>query len=343
MHSVLGLATREVAQTHTAPANIGEPAPAGSSPNCSLCASTATIRAFASNGYEWRVCNRCDLFLVYPRSHNHRSHEVLALSKPETALLESHERYRSEVRYYRTNFARIAQECGRATSLLDVGCGMGHLLERFSHRTDLSCLGVEPDALAARFARCVAGCQIIETPFEKLRSSRRFEVVTMINVFPQLRSIDAAFRSLRNVLAPGGKAILCTNELRRIGIGWNQVHRGMPEGFHFLGPRTLDFLCARYGFRSMRRIRIKETNSTLPGSLVGPTRLYATILGRRFSSFFVLEPVESAELSISDRYQHADERPGSFLTLGLSDRQELSAASGRAYELGMTQPHAYAC
>jgi SAM-dependent methyltransferase len=297
MHSVLGLATRETRYAHTVakPKFQNPAAKVRSSPTCSLCASSATIRAFAGNGWDWWVCNRCDLFFVHPPPQGHRRCELVSASKPEIALLESHERYRDEVRYYRAHFHRIAQECRGARSLLDAGCGTGHLLERFSRDAGLYCLGIEPDPLTARFARCVAGCQVVETQFEKFKSRRQFDVVTMINVFPHFRSPGAALQSLRSVLAPRGKAILCTDELRRVGLGWNRLHRGMPDGFQFLGPGTLDFACATYGFRVISRLRIKQPNRLLPGALIGPRRLYATALGRRFTSFIVLEAVPGTE------------------------------------------------
>ena len=261
--------SEQIRHFHTAPTRTvtDHTTDVSASPICSLCGSAATARAFVGNGRELRVCNRCDLFFVYPYTPNRRQHKLAGSSRhPEIAVLECHRRYRGEVRYYQRHFPRIARECRGATSLLDVGCGTGHLLERFSRNATLECLGLEPDPLTARFARCVAGCQILDTPFEEFRGSRKFDVVTMINVFSHLRSLDAAFRSLRALLAPGGKVILCTNETRRSVFRWNQLHWGMPDGFHFLGRGTLDFLCAKYGFRATRRIRAPYEEELFPGS-----------------------------------------------------------------------------
>jgi 2-polyprenyl-3-methyl-5-hydroxy-6-metoxy-1,4-benzoquinol methylase len=50
----------------------------------------------------------------------------------EIELLDPHRRYLSEVLYYKRHFALIYEECQGARSLLDVGCGTGHLLDKVS-------------------------------------------------------------------------------------------------------------------------------------------------------------------------------------------------------------------
>lgn len=297
---------------------------AGRAISCPLCAGTATRRAFRDAGCEVRACNACGLFFVHPRpgvSEQHR--RVSRGENPEIELLDCARRYEGERLYYDRHFDLIAQECAGATSILDVGCGTGHLLERFAARPNCFRLGVELNPSAAQAARRVAHCDIVEVPFESFRSERRFDVITMINVFSHVSSFDAMFRSLRAALAPGGHVILRTTEMSPRISRWNQVHWGVPDDLHFLGLNTLDYLCTKYGFAIARRVRvpfedelfrrsrwrqmgrspwhnaIKRAGLRVPGALAAARMLYTAALGKRlFVSFIVLNAdSQSAERS----------------------------------------------
>ncbi|MGH9725672.1 MAG: class I SAM-dependent methyltransferase, partial [Candidatus Acidiferrales bacterium] len=226
-------------------------------PVCPLCGSRETDAAFIDNVCALRVCLQCDLFFVcpYPASSSQHAH-VNAGANPEIEILNCARRYQGERLYYDRHFALIEEECAGARSLLDVGCGTGHLLERFAAKPDLSRMGIELNPQAAAFARRVSGCEILEIPIEQYRGARPFDVITLINVLSHIPSFDGLFRSLRAAVAPGGKVILRSSEMSRRVSRWNQVHWGIPDDLHFLGLRTLDTLCEKYGCTSRRHIRV---------------------------------------------------------------------------------------
>lgn len=288
---------------------------------CPLCRSVATERALADSGCELRVCEVCELFFVHPYPQSGAQHERVASGEySEIELLDCARRYEGERLYYDRHFALIARECEGASSLLDVGCGTGHLLERFAGSPQLYRAGIELNPRAAQFARRVSGCEVFETPLEQFGGSRRFDVITMINVFSHIPSFDGMFRALRRALAPGGKVILRTSEMARNVNRWNQLHWGIPDDLHFLGLGTLDFLCARYGFAAARHIRtpfeeelflpsrwrqmgrnpwinlVKRAGVRVPGALAMLKRLYGAALGQRlFVSFIVLKALPDSE------------------------------------------------
>jgi SAM-dependent methyltransferase len=288
---------------------------------CPLCGSGDTDHAFKDSGCALRTCNVCELFFVHPYPASTPQHACVSSGEyAGIELLDCERRYQGERLYYDRHFPSIADECRDANSLLDVGCGTGNLLERFAGRPNMHRLGIELNHRAARFARRAAGCDIREVPFEQFRSDRKYDVMTMINVFSHIPSFDGMFRSLRAALAPAGKVILRTSEMSRDVTRWNQVHWGIPDDLHFLGLQTIDFICAKYGFVVVRRLQTpyedelflpsrweqpgrsvllnlaKATGVHVPGVLPGLKNLYAAALGKRlFVSLIVLKPLAAAQ------------------------------------------------
>jgi len=285
-------------------------------PTCPLCGMNHNDTAFADNGYELRVCAECDLFFVHPYPAPGTRHEEITNSDIQgIQLLDCKRRYLGERFYYDRHFSMIEKECAAAKSILDVGCGTGHLLERLSSRGDLRLCGIELNREAAQFARYVAGCEITETPFEEYQGNERFDVITLINVFSHITSFDALFEGFKRALNPGGKVVLRTSEMRRNVSRWNQLHWGIPDDLHFMGLGTLEYLCRRYNFEVRRHVRlpyeeelfrasrwrqvgrnsavnaIKTAGVLIPGALPAMKSIYRAALGQRlFVSFVVLLP-----------------------------------------------------
>lgn len=289
---------------------------------CPLCGSLETSYAFRDNSCSLRVCEVCDLFFIHPCPTAADQHQRVASGhNPEIQMLDCQRRYSGERLYYSRHCALIAEECREARSLLDVGCGTGHLLERLAaaqpnlHRT-----GIELCAAAAQFARHTAACDILETPIERFTPAdgRRFDVIILVNVFSHIPSFNQLFASLRAALVPNGKIILRTTEMTRNVSRWNQAHWGVPDDLHFLGMRTLDFLCAKYGFVVTRHIRTpfedelflpsrwsqmgrsklqnftKRAVLAIPLALPTLKSIYTGLLGTRlFTSFIVITPLKS--------------------------------------------------
>lgn len=286
---------------------------------CPLCGSHETRFAFAENHVALRTCCHCDLFFVSPYPASESQHvRVASGSQARIEILDLQRRYQGEKLYYGRHFPLIAEECTGAKFLLDVGCGAGHLLERLASQPGLYRVGIELNPQAAQFARRTAGCEIIETPFEKFQAARRFDVITLINVFSHIPSFERMFYALRESLQPGGKVVLRTTEMAPNVHRWSQLHWGIPDDIHFLGLRTLDLLAQKYGFTVTRRIctpyddelflpsRWRQTGRSrlvnlakiaglrTPFALPALKKLYTrTFGGRLFLSFIVLRPISN--------------------------------------------------
>ncbi len=92
--------------------------------------------------------------------------------------------------------------------LLEVGCGYGHLLHRFSDRYEVVAVDVSRHAVArTRDVLGVLGvvCADVQSllPFRK-----PFDLVLAINVLEHVADPEAAVRSIATALAPGGLCLL---------------------------------------------------------------------------------------------------------------------------------------
>jgi SAM-dependent methyltransferase len=289
-------------------------------PQCPLCGCRENRKAFADNGCELRSCRHCGLFFIHPYPRIHQRHAQIEAGALEGIdLLDCERRHAGERLYYDRHFPWIEEECRAAKSFLDVGCGTGRLLELLSARKHMRRVGVELNPQAAEFARRSANCEILEVPFEEFRAEDPFDVISMINVFSHIPSLDALFASLRAALAPQGTVILRTSEMSAGVSRWNQLHWGVPDDLHFLGLGTIGFICRKYGFELRRHERvpfeeelflrsrwlqigrrnlvnrIKRVGLCLPGALTAMKSVYRAALGQRlFVSFIVLSPAKES-------------------------------------------------
>jgi len=299
------------------------------SPVCPLCGSSQARALFAQRGYSLMACGVCELFFIdpYPRDID-RQHEVVATQAYEDfQLLETAKHYEYEVNFYRNYFELIQQECVQATSILDVGCGCGHLLERLAVRPDLYRMGVELNRQRAAQARRVAHCEVFDIPIEEFPATKRFDVITLINVFSHIPGIDRLFEKLRSLLNDNGKIILRTGEMRKDVRKSAIFDWEIPDHLQFLGLNTLEFLAQKHGFeiqlrrrtalskelfasgtwrmkgRSVVRNRIKSMVARISFALPLMEQFYELIhRSSVFSSFIVLRVANSLpRLQESDR------------------------------------------
>jgi SAM-dependent methyltransferase len=321
------------------------------SPVCPLCGSSQARALFAQRGYSLRACGVCELFFIdpYPRD-TERQHELVATHAYEDfQLLEAAKHYQYEVNFYRNYFELIQQECVQATSILDVGCGCGHLLERLAVRPDLYRAGVELNRQRAAQARRVAHCEVFDIPIEDFPATRRFDVITLINVFSHIPGIDRLFEKLRLLLNDNGKIILRTGEMRKDVRKSAIFDWEIPDHLQFLGLNTLEFLAHKHGFeiqlrrrtalskelfalgtwrmkgRSVVRNRIKSMVARISFALPLMEQCYDLVhRSSVFSSFIVLRVEDSLSgLQTSDRQSAASQA----LTLAGNDGQSSSRSS----------------
>lgn len=162
--------------------------------------------------------------------------------------------------------------------VLEIGCGPGFLLHEFRRR-GAACLGLEPDAAAAAYAREAFSLTVREEDFRSptLRP-HAYDLILLSHVFEHLPDPVGALARLHDLLAPDGLVFieipredLSVFALRRSGgyrscashlffYGPESFQRLAEEqGFRFLsltlcGPKLSDFYRPRPGARGIRRL-----------------------------------------------------------------------------------------
>lgn len=91
--------------------------------------------------------------------------------------------------------------------ILDVGCGMGSMVERFNKKFEA--FGLEPESNARRVA-ISKGLQIFATIEETVKSALKFDVITLFHVIEHISEPSGIIDSLRNLLKPNGFCVIET-------------------------------------------------------------------------------------------------------------------------------------
>ncbi len=119
----------------------------------------------------------------------------------------------------------------RSGALLDVGCGSGAFLARM-RGLGWNVAGVEPDPAAADAAKRVHGIDV-ETELARF-GDRRFDAITMHHVIEHLPGPHAEVARVAQNLAPGGRLVIVTPNIRSAG---RRLFR--PHWVHWDPPRHL--------------------------------------------------------------------------------------------------------
>ena len=94
------------------------------------------------------------------------------------------------------------------SSLLDIGCGYGHLLSRFEGRYRLAGIDLSPHAAGVARARMPSAAIVTADLQRPFPFKQMFDVVLAVNVIEHLDDPASAVGSIRQALVPGGLCVV---------------------------------------------------------------------------------------------------------------------------------------
>ncbi len=154
---------------------------------------------------------------------------------------------------YGRELDRIEALCS-GRDLLDVGCYAGFFLDQARSR-GWQVEGVEPSKWAADHATSMFGVDVFHGPIESYATDRRFDVVTLWDVFEHLSDPVAVLGSIHRLLKPDGLLVFVTHNL---DAPIARLLRGRYPFFMemhtvHLNNQTRDLLLAKTGFTLVER------------------------------------------------------------------------------------------
>jgi SAM-dependent methyltransferase len=227
---------------------------------CPLCSSTAaSLTPFANPPYRVLRCGDCGLWYLSPRLTPEAMRACYENDDYFEGGAAGYADYRSQERSLRKTFRMLLAELARrgATggALLDVGAGLGYLLDEarphFAERT-----GIELAPAAAVEATTRSGARVLPS-LAALDAAARFDCIVAAHVVEHIHAPLPFVQTLVHHLRPGGALVLAAPDMggllrRLMGRRWPSFK--YPEHVSYFDALTLQRLMCAAGLGAPERL-----------------------------------------------------------------------------------------
>jgi SAM-dependent methyltransferase len=219
--------------------------------SCPAC-SGQSERLFEVSGYWVRRCEACEhLFAELPPAEGH-----VERNYGEDYFTGGGAGYRDYLseepllvargRWY----ARLMSKHCRPGEVLDIGAAAGFTLAGFRESGWKAC-GIEPNASMAKHAQDRFGLDVEQASLEAWNTSRRFDLLTMLQVLPHFVDPRGALERGADFVRPGGHLLVETWNreswtARALGKHWHEFNP--PTVLHWFSKNGLARLASSAGF-----------------------------------------------------------------------------------------------
>jgi SAM-dependent methyltransferase len=227
---------------------------------CGLCGSDAHRLRFRDGPFAVVTCTRCDLTYVTPRLVDGALIDKVydeGYWSSSAAKDRGDTDYRRDAPLYLKTYRRrmriVRRHFARPGRVLDVGCAAGYFL-RVMQEEGWSVTGLEPSAAIRPQAEASIGRENVHAGLlgEVELAPHSFDLVTMWDVIEHIPDVVGAARAVRALLAPGGKFLIETQDVRSLAarvLGKRWQHYKHAEHIYHFHARTLADALSRAGFR----------------------------------------------------------------------------------------------
>jgi len=213
-----------------------------------------------------------DIAKIYDTSEyfcQKESQDDIAFGYPDYAMLDGH------LSFVADELLRPVKHI-KTGRLLDVGCGMGLMLNRF-RELGWDTYGVDISTYATQYARNQLGLRVFTGVVDELDLPEGyFDLVTLVLTIEHIPNPRGTLEALHRLMKPGAVIIIATHD---IGGLWPRIvkgrwrHLNVPEHLYFFSKNTLKHLLANTGFRTFW---VAET-ATVASATGDGTGLYAPV------------------------------------------------------------------
>ncbi len=237
---------------------------------CPICQSKNIHKSFDVKDYfltqekfsVWH-CKDCDLSFTNPRPEDknlgkyYESPEYLShdtTSSGATGRLYKLLRNINIKRKY-----KIVSEHIGAGKILDIGCGTGELLSYFQ-KQNWECVGVEPNALARKFAQTHYRLKVEAEPGLQFMPTDSFDIISMWHVLEHVSDINERMERVKQLLKKEGFLIVALPNLSSWDAGFYEAYWAgldVPRHLSHFSPVAFTNLAKKHDLQIVRTLPLK--------------------------------------------------------------------------------------
>ncbi|HBG69970.1 MAG: hypothetical protein A2W93_05615 [Bacteroidetes bacterium GWF2_43_63] len=256
---------------------------------CPFCEITKPDDVYVTSGFHFFCCTECHSLFRSDAGvalDHHYDAEYYGDSPKEKFWLKPVVWLLNAERGSRAKF--ISKRISKSSSVIDIGCGNGALLNRIHQLSGAKVTGVEMDNVAAQRARDRGCIEVFSDSFEKAPLAEgSFDAVIMIHSFEHIPQPVPTLTNAVALLKPGGIfyiAIPNINSIQYAVFRKHWLHLDPEFHLHFISRRELIKLASEAG---LKFIKTKHFNpvQNIPGFILSAMNL---VTGRRDVLFNML-------------------------------------------------------
>ncbi|MFC4262699.1 class I SAM-dependent methyltransferase [Ferruginibacter yonginensis] len=158
----------------------------------------------------------------------------------------------------------ILEKCPSAKNVLEIGSGLGHLLNDLSLK-GLDCYGVEPSPLASEFSRKTFNLNVVTSMLnEKTFENKKFDIILIMDVVEHVANINELMKLVKHYLAKNGRLVVLTgnnNSLYAKLCGKKWLYYFSWEHISFFNKSSTKFLFNKHALQLEHFIKTQHSGT----------------------------------------------------------------------------------
>jgi len=146
----------------------------------------------------------------------------------------------------------ITDECKGAKTILEVGSGMGYLLNQLKLK-GFDCWGVEPSKFASTYSKDIFDLTVVTNLLTPTTfPNQQFDIVIMSDVVEHISGINELVNIAQNYLTNGGKIVILTGNADSLYAKWcgrKWLYYFSWEHVSFFNKKSIEYLFNKYSLK----------------------------------------------------------------------------------------------